>query len=92
MSEIKGSASFPFRNAVLCDDCNRVSAAIHHCPDCGSAVLLNLARVVEGKPKTQQRPVQGPQLVSNRVLSRWLIKRHASFSNAMRSEEERANG
>jgi len=45
----------PLQRAVLCADCEMVSAAINVCPGCGASTLLSLAKVLD---RTDDKPRQ----------------------------------
>lgn len=45
----KEVTKIPWEAAVFCPTCKIVSDAVsHHCPECGTTQLVNVARMVEG--------------------------------------------
>ncbi|MGO9336726.1 MAG: hypothetical protein ACLPY1_04375 [Terracidiphilus sp.] len=47
----------PLRSAYLCQDCNCVGNCAVQCPACASAVLMNLACVLDRDSAREEKPV-----------------------------------
>ena len=43
----------PLNRAILCANCEMISAAPGHCPVCGSAAVLNLAKILNREEKQE---------------------------------------
>jgi hypothetical protein len=48
---------FPLKSAYLCQDCNCVGNCALQCPACASAVLMNLASVLDRDVTKEANPV-----------------------------------
>jgi ferredoxin len=47
----------PLRSAYLCQDCNSIGNCAEQCPACASAVLMNLASVLDRDAAKEERRV-----------------------------------
>jgi ferredoxin len=50
----------PLRSAYLCQDCNSIGNCAEQCPACASAVLMNLASVLDRDVAKEEKRVTHP--------------------------------